>query len=268
MIDTIANQLYKIPDGARWSILRCSENISQISNNAYYYEERMQVLRNQCGNTSDPQPHVVSNLVRRSNMLDHLGFVLRSQSLFYCSVPKVATRTLLSYITYLHIHNELIHSLKNKSASYFNGSSGLFNGSSGLFNADYLNKMLSSSKQVNIKEFNFLFFFYIRRSCLHIEPVSVASLPYLFLCLYDAYLFKTSLGVNRNSLRKFHENWLHKTTENQPITAINRHKSKHCKNIFLDFVIECLMLINRFWFPYFNNLSHRVNVFLITKWIE
>jgi len=198
MINKIANQLYKIPDGARWSILRCSENNSQISNNSYSYEERMQVLRNQCGNTSDPQPNVTSSLVRRSNMLDHLGFVLRSQSLFYCSVPKVATRTLLSYITYLHIHDELIHSLKNHSASYFNRSSGLFN-------ADYLNKMLSSSKQVNIKEFNFLFFFHIRRNCLHIESVSVASLPYLFLCLYYAYLFKASLGVNRNSLRKFHE---------------------------------------------------------------
>jgi hypothetical protein len=205
MINKIANQLYKIPDGARSFIARCSENILQISNNSYYYEERMQVLRNQCGNTSDPHPNLVSSLVRRSNILDHLGFVLRSQSLFYCSVPKVATRTLLSYITYLHIHDELIHSLKNNSTSYFNSSSGLFNGSSSLFNADYLNQILLSSKQVNIKEFNCLFFFYIRRSCLHIESVSAASLPYLFLCFYYAYLFKTSLGINRYSLRKFHE---------------------------------------------------------------
>ena len=50
--------------------------------------------------------------IRSNQILNYLGFVLQSHSLFYCSVPKVATRTFLKLITYLHVRDELIRLIK------------------------------------------------------------------------------------------------------------------------------------------------------------
>ncbi len=116
-------------------------NDSLISNDSYQYEERIEFLRNQCQDKSNASASTLHNLIRRNNILNYLGFVLRSHSLFYCSVPKVATRTLLTYITYLHIQDELITSFTNNSTPYYNNNSNLFN-------ADYLNTMLPNSKGV------------------------------------------------------------------------------------------------------------------------
>jgi threonine synthase len=118
-------------------------NLSHISNDSSYHEERTQFLGNKCGNKNNPSLQTLSNVIRRNSLLDHLGFVLRSHSLFYCSVPKVATRTLLTYITYLHVRDELITSLTNNSSLYVNINSEIVN-------TNYLNQMLSSSITVNI----------------------------------------------------------------------------------------------------------------------
>jgi len=69
---------------------------------------------NRCINKSNPSRRNLGNLIHRDPVFNYLGFVLRSHSLFYCSVPKVATRTLLTVLTYLHIRDELIPSLQNK----------------------------------------------------------------------------------------------------------------------------------------------------------
>ncbi|CAF5010953.1 unnamed protein product, partial [Rotaria sp. Silwood1] len=72
--------------------------------------------------------------------------VLRSHSLFYCSVPKVATRTLLRFITYLHIRDDLIPLLKNHSR--FKNSLN-FTSNSNIFNVDYFNQARSPSTRNN-----------------------------------------------------------------------------------------------------------------------
>lgn len=140
---TIANILYKAPTGISFPASKFFMNLSNLSNESSQYEERMEFLRNNCNDKSNPSVSALSNLIQRDKMLNHLGFVLRSQSLFYCSVPKVATRTLLNYITYLHIRDELITSYKSNSTLYFNVSSNPIN-------TDYLNKMLSTTIKVNI----------------------------------------------------------------------------------------------------------------------
>ena len=55
--------------------------------------------------------------IKLDDMMLYLGFLIRSQSLFYCAVPKVMTRTLLQYITYLHIMRELIPAIQNPETS-------------------------------------------------------------------------------------------------------------------------------------------------------
>ena len=69
--------------------------------------------RTSCGNHHDPSRSSLSSLIAHSSMLNHLGFVLRPQSFFYCSVPKVATRTVLTFLTYLHIRDELIPAINS-----------------------------------------------------------------------------------------------------------------------------------------------------------
>ncbi|CAF1316148.1 unnamed protein product [Adineta steineri] len=129
-----ANQLSKFPIGTQSKFSKSYQNVTQISNNLIDYEKRIQSLNNQCDNRS----HLFTNQIHQNKILNHLGFVLRSHSLFYCSVPKVATRTLLTYMTYLHIRDEIIPSLANKSAISFK--------------ADYLNQMLSSAIKVILND--------------------------------------------------------------------------------------------------------------------
>jgi hypothetical protein len=114
-------------------------NLSQISNSSSKHEERLEFLHNQCGYKNNPSLQTLTSIIyHRNEILNHLGFVLRSHSLFYCSVPKVATRTLLTYITYLHIRDEIMNSSVNN------------------LNLDQLNEVLSTSIKVNIKKINFI----------------------------------------------------------------------------------------------------------------
>jgi hypothetical protein len=142
----IANELLKIPRGQQQQFASSSEyviNISQISNESLLYEERVEYLKNKCYDKNHPSSSTIPHISHRSLLKNHLGFHLQSQSLFYCSVPKVATRTLLTYITYLHVRDELIPSLTNNSSIYLKGITNLFD-------MNYLYKMFSGSVKVNI----------------------------------------------------------------------------------------------------------------------
>lgn len=107
------------------------------------YEDRFKFVNEKCFDKNNPSVPRLTHFIRRDHLFDHLSFVLRSHSLFYCSVPKVATRTLLSFITYLHIRDELMTASTNNSTSYFNSNSNLYN-------ENFLNQILSQSLRVNI----------------------------------------------------------------------------------------------------------------------
>jgi hypothetical protein len=141
----IANELLKIPRGQQQfvSISESVINISQISNESLLYEERVEYLKNKCYDKNHPSSSTIPYISHRSLLKNHLGFHLQSQSLFYCSVPKVATRTLLTYITYLHVRDELIPALTNNSSVYLKDITNLFD-------MNYLYKMFSDSVKVNI----------------------------------------------------------------------------------------------------------------------
>ena len=101
---------------------------------------RIDFLTSACGHHRDLSPSSLSSLIVHSEMLNHLGFVLRPHSFFYCSVPKVATRTILTFLTYLHIRDELIPS-QNSSVS-----------SSTLFKARDLSRLLPPSNRVTSQD--------------------------------------------------------------------------------------------------------------------
>ena len=142
-LNIIANKLSKVPLGIQLSLPGSSINQSQIVNITFKYEERIQYLRSQCGYDNNPSLQTLHNVIYydRSEILNHLGFVVQSHSLFYCSVPKVATRTLLPYITYLYLRDEIINATRSNSTN--------------IFDADYLNGMLSTSIKVNKKILDF-----------------------------------------------------------------------------------------------------------------
>ncbi|CAF1541906.1 unnamed protein product, partial [Adineta steineri] len=50
--------------------------------------------------------------VRSNELINMISLVLQSQSLMYCPVPKVATKTLLNVILYIHVR-DLINNLNN-----------------------------------------------------------------------------------------------------------------------------------------------------------
>jgi hypothetical protein len=120
-------------------------SIISSSTVSFYREDRSEFIRNKCGDNAIPPRRSLSSILRFSDTLNYLGFVLRSHSLFYCSVPKVATRTLLIFITYLHIRDELIPLIKNDSTSDADLSLNIYN-------VDYFNQMFSSSIKVKLKE--------------------------------------------------------------------------------------------------------------------
>ena len=159
---SIANRLYEIPRKISISIPQSSTSPTRtLKNVSSIYEQRIGLIRSVC--QRNHHPAIISE---HRKLINHLGFLLRSHSLFYCSVPKVATRTLLNYITYLHIRDEIIPSLTNQSSVYFKDRSSLFN-------TDFINSMLSSSIQVNIEilvcpEKVSLIVFRMIRSCFYL----------------------------------------------------------------------------------------------------
>jgi hypothetical protein len=101
-------------------------------------KQREVLLTSQCDRQSS-STRKLDNAFRYNAMLNHLGFLLRSHSLFYCAVPKVGTRTFLNIITYLHLRDELIPSFSSVNQS-------------SAFNATYFARLLSSPAKVNIAD--------------------------------------------------------------------------------------------------------------------
>ncbi|CAF2935287.1 unnamed protein product [Rotaria sp. Silwood2] len=100
--------------------------------------------RNRCFDNSKPSHQTLSKITHHNKLINYVGFLVRSHSLFYCSVPQVATRTLLTFITYLHIRDDLIPLLKNH--SIFNNNLN-FTSNLNIFNGVVLNQMLLPSTQ-------------------------------------------------------------------------------------------------------------------------
>ncbi|CAF4370086.1 unnamed protein product, partial [Rotaria sp. Silwood2] len=141
-------QLYQASFIAQSSVSTRSLNIHptpsiSLLNVSFGYKDR-----NQCFDNRKPSRQTLLSITNHNKLINYLGFVLRSHSLFYCSVPKVATRTLLKFITYLHIRDDLIPLLKNHSR--FNNSLN-FTSNLNIFNVAYFNQMFSSSTRKNFQ---------------------------------------------------------------------------------------------------------------------
>ena len=138
--------MHQTPSRISIAVAELSIDINQTWIESPLYKQRRELLKTQCYDSADPSMSRSFIADDDENFLNYLGFVLRSRSLFYCSVPKVATRTILNYITYLHIRDELIITLtKNSSAK--------FRDDPRIFDIDYLNELLGSSIKVNIYRF-------------------------------------------------------------------------------------------------------------------
>ncbi|CAF3699097.1 unnamed protein product [Rotaria socialis] len=110
------------------------KSIHQSSNISFTAKDR-----NNCTDDGESSLRILSSVISRSETINYLGFVLRSHALFYCSVPKVATRTFLTFITYLNIRDELIPLLTNKSTMSNLNSQGKANP----FDFNSINQILS-----------------------------------------------------------------------------------------------------------------------------
>ncbi|CAF4415625.1 unnamed protein product, partial [Rotaria sp. Silwood2] len=113
-----------------------------MSIHSLVYEQRAKLLADKC-NSEDVHHSPLQDLIHPNSILDHFGFVLRSHSLFYCSVPKVATRTFLALITYLHINDDLT-ALRVSNFTNEQHNTRLMKDSA-LFNADHLRQILAPS---------------------------------------------------------------------------------------------------------------------------
>ncbi|CAF4105521.1 unnamed protein product [Rotaria sordida] len=144
------NQLYQNLFSVRPSFSTHLLNTHQtsnilLSNVSFSYEDQ-----SQCFDKSKSSHQTLSKITRQDKVINYLGFVLRSHSLFYCSVPKVATRTLLTFITYLHIRDDLIPLLTNYST--LNNTLN-FTNNLNIFKLADFNQMLLSSTRNNSQSF-------------------------------------------------------------------------------------------------------------------
>jgi hypothetical protein len=82
------------------------------------YQERLRALTDRCTHSrlafDHNRNHTLFDFIRQDNPFNNFAFVLRSQSLVYCAVPKVATKTLLTIMFYAHLH-EISNYLLNHS---------------------------------------------------------------------------------------------------------------------------------------------------------
>ncbi|CAF1163152.1 unnamed protein product [Didymodactylos carnosus] len=127
-------------------ILDNNVNVFQKSNyRPLTHEMRINVLNKECS-TNSQLPSLAH--VKRVSILNYLVFTLRSKNLFYCSVPKVATRTLLNFFTYLHIE-ELIAYISNSSTLQNELVKSEFARQGLLFDLQFLQKKLTLNSVTN-----------------------------------------------------------------------------------------------------------------------
>ncbi|CAF1006665.1 unnamed protein product [Adineta ricciae] len=130
-----------------------SRRISHHQNSPIVDENRLKSLKKQCGHIYNPYYRGYSKVLHSDKTLNYLGFLLQSHSLFYCSVPKVATRTILPFITYLHVRDDLLPLTKNHSShvNMFNSKSQKITDT---FNSEYIMKMIFNSSQDRLRKPN------------------------------------------------------------------------------------------------------------------
>ncbi|CAF0937794.1 unnamed protein product [Adineta ricciae] len=123
-----------------------SRRITLHRNSPIADENRLKSLEKQCGHSYNPYYRGYSKVLHSDKTLNYLGFLLQSHSLFYCAVPKVATRTILPFITYLHVRDDLLPLTKNHSSqmNMFNSKSQKITNT---FNSEYIMKMIFNSSQ-------------------------------------------------------------------------------------------------------------------------
>jgi hypothetical protein len=84
------------------------------------YQDRARVLSDRChyshSSTCDLCGHDTSEILRKHPWFNSVTFLLQSQSLMFCAVPKVATKTIVTAIIYIHlrkIHDQLSNNRSN-----------------------------------------------------------------------------------------------------------------------------------------------------------
>jgi len=77
------------------------------------YSDRSRALRDRCNHlnsaASDIRHHTGLHLVRDNAAFIWATFLLRSKSLMYCAIPKIATKTLLTVMNYIHLRDIIDH---------------------------------------------------------------------------------------------------------------------------------------------------------------
>ena len=122
--------------------------ITHHRNSSIVNENRLKSFKNQCGHSYNSYSRAYSKILHSDKTLNYLGFLLQSHSLFYCSVPKVATRSILPFITYLHVRDDLLPLTKNHPSqmNIFNSKSQRITNT---FNSEYIMKLIFNSSQVS-----------------------------------------------------------------------------------------------------------------------
>ncbi|CAF1091437.1 unnamed protein product [Adineta steineri] len=84
------------------------------------YEHRSQILNSKCNDSYTLENSITNcssaSLIRKYPWLKAALFSLQSQSLMYCAIPKVASKTLISVIMYVHVRDIVTH-LSNNSTN-------------------------------------------------------------------------------------------------------------------------------------------------------
>jgi hypothetical protein len=77
------------------------------------YSDRSRALRNRCNHlhsaASDIRYQSALDVVRENLAFRWATFLLQSKSLMYCAVPKIATKTILTVMNYIHLRDILDH---------------------------------------------------------------------------------------------------------------------------------------------------------------
>ena len=80
------------------------------------YEDRSRTLSGNCNHSHssvfDIKKHAPASLMRAYPWLNSALFPIQSKSLMYCAIPKVASKTLVSLMMYVYVH-DIINYLNN-----------------------------------------------------------------------------------------------------------------------------------------------------------
>lgn len=164
----LVHQLFRLNETLSCATFQAStESLNSTLTQFLPSEEQRPRFRPPIGNKCRKEPEITAKTLGEDPNLKYLGFFLEKNSMFYCAVPKVATRSLLKYVTYLHIKYELLGSIRNASSLILDAASKLKNLSlSGSKNLSASKRILSSFQvnKVDRRKKNFVCSFASTRS--------------------------------------------------------------------------------------------------------